>query len=165
MCSMCGLAQGHLRIHALRITPCASRPHKLARPFLEVSVNRNDFGGRRLQFRTPCRRIHGESLRANGHDQPVSCGEKWIVFFRTQQYWSLLHVTHLTSSGEHLSWRHPDRVVRTTRLAMFLVLVYVRSGNNLRSDRGPSRAFPWRKRPINATPEDREWQPVAWFRR
>jgi hypothetical protein len=59
---------------------------------LEVSVNRNDFGGRRLQFRTPCRRIHGESLRANGHDQPVSCGEKWIVFFRTQQYWSLVDI-------------------------------------------------------------------------
>ena len=162
---MSGLAQDHHRIHALRITPCASRPHKLSRPFLEVSVNRNDFGGRRLQFSTPCRRIERVSLRANDEDHAVSFAGGWIFFFHTQRDWSFLHVTHLTSSGEHLSWRHPDRVVRTTRLAMFLVLVYVRSGNNLRSDRGPSRAFPWRKRPINATPEDREWQLVAWFRR
>jgi hypothetical protein len=95
----------------------------------------------------------------------VSCDEKWIFFFNTQPEWSFLHVTHLTSSAEHLSWRHPDCVVRTIRLATFLVTGYVRSGNNLRSDRGPSRAFPWRKRPINATPEDREWQLVAWFRR
>ena len=102
--------QDHLRIHAPRITPCASRPHKLSRPFLEVSVNRNDFGARRLQFRTRCRHIHGESLRANDEDHAVSFAGGWIFFFNTRRDWSFLHVTQLTSSAEYLSWQHPGRV-------------------------------------------------------
>ena len=131
-----------------------------------LAIDAQNSSTRRLQFRTPCRHIHCESLSANGHDQPVSCDEKWIFFFHTQRDGSFLHVTHLTSGAEHLSWRASrSGVVQTIRLATFLGTGYVRGGNNLRKDRGPSPDLPWRKRPINATPDDREGQLVAWFRR
>jgi hypothetical protein len=63
-------------------------------PFLEMSVNRDDFGGRRLQFGAPSRDIERVSPGANGHDHPVSCDEKWI-FSNKENRRSFSHVTHL----------------------------------------------------------------------
>jgi hypothetical protein len=53
---------------------------RLARPFFEISINRDDFGARRLQFSTPCRDIERVSARTNDHDQLVSCDDRWIFF-------------------------------------------------------------------------------------
>lgn len=41
-------------------------------PFVEVFVNRDDFGGRRLQLKTPGGNIERVSARAYDDDQPVS---------------------------------------------------------------------------------------------
>jgi hypothetical protein len=41
-------------------------------PFAEVFVNRDDFGGRRLQLNAPGGNIERVSARSNGNNQPVS---------------------------------------------------------------------------------------------
>jgi hypothetical protein len=41
-------------------------------PLIEVLVNRDDFGGRGLEFSALDRNIELVSARANGHNQPVS---------------------------------------------------------------------------------------------
>ena len=81
----------------LRFTPPASLPYGLWLPFLDVSVNRDDFGGRRLQFCTSDRNIERVSARANDHDHLVSCDDIGVLFNNTKP-WSFLHVTHLPRS-------------------------------------------------------------------
>jgi hypothetical protein len=66
--------------------------------FLDVSVNRNDFGGRRLQFSAPGRNIERVSPRANGHDHSVSCDEKRI-FSNKEKRRFFSHVTHLPQNA------------------------------------------------------------------
>jgi hypothetical protein len=67
-------------------------------PFLEVFVNRDHFGGRGFQFRAPDRNIERVSARADGHDQPISCDEKWI--FSNKAKWRFFsHVTHLPQNA------------------------------------------------------------------
>jgi hypothetical protein len=66
--------------------------------FLEVSVNRDDFGPRWLQFKAPGRNIERVSPRANDHDQPVSCDEKWI-FSNKEKRRFFSHVPHLPQNA------------------------------------------------------------------
>jgi hypothetical protein len=49
---------------------------RFARPFFELSINRDDFGARRLQFSTAGRDIERVSARTNDHDQLVSCDDR-----------------------------------------------------------------------------------------
>jgi hypothetical protein len=70
-------------------------------PFLEMSVNRDDFGGRRLKFSAPGRNIERVSARADGHDHPVSCDEQWIFSNKAKRR-VFSHVTHLPqNAGPH----------------------------------------------------------------
>jgi hypothetical protein len=95
----------------------------LSLPFLEVSVNRDNFGGRRLQFSAPGRNIERVSARSNGHDQPVGCDEKWI-FSNKEKRRFFSHVIHLpqnarlslTASNYGLN----GRTVRADRLRLSL---------------------------------------------
>jgi hypothetical protein len=66
--------------------------------FLEVSVNRDDFGPRWLQFKAPGRNIERVSPRANDHDQPVGCDEKWI-FSNKENRRFFSHVPHLPQNA------------------------------------------------------------------
>jgi hypothetical protein len=70
-----------------------------------VSVNRDDFGARWLQFDAPGRNIERVSARSNDHDQPVGCDEKWI--FSNKEKWRFFsHVTHLPqNAGPSLPFR------------------------------------------------------------
>jgi hypothetical protein len=72
-----------------------------ARRFFELSINRDDFGARRLQFSASCRDIERVTARTNDHDHSVSCDERWIFFDNTKPR-SFWHVMTFTSKCRDL---------------------------------------------------------------
>ena len=50
--------------------------HRRARPFFELSINRDDFGARRFQFSALRRNIERVTARTNDQDQLVSCEDR-----------------------------------------------------------------------------------------
>src|ERR1700692_4814344 len=91
----------------------------LAGPFFELSINRDDFGARRLQFSTAGRDIERVSARTNDHDQLVSCDDRWIFFVKTKprSFWHVMTFTSkcrdAVAASNYLSIS-PLRTVRQT---------------------------------------------------
>jgi hypothetical protein len=75
--------------------------HRRARPFFELSINRDNVGARRLQFSTPCRDVERVSARTNDQDQLVSCDDRRIFFDNTKPR-SFWHVITFTSKCRDL---------------------------------------------------------------
>src|ERR1700730_1136129 len=73
----------------------------LAGPFFELSINRDNWGARRLQFSAACRDIERVPARTNEHDQLVRCDERWIFFDDTKPR-SFWHVMTFTSKCRDL---------------------------------------------------------------
>src|SRR6266446_952088 len=58
--------------------------HRFSRRFLDVYINGDDLGARRLQFSTRRRSIKRVSPRTNGHEHPVNHDDGWFFLGNTK---------------------------------------------------------------------------------